>query len=123
MSMTGGNSGVFIGSPYNGKTFSPKVSSSKMQRRLVSMDRWEFLVICRDAAAYKTITAAVQKINGAVNYSWNTAGARAYIARRKIDGIFLETALPGTLNLIQAIRGGNSNRFAVIFGCADESED
>ena len=87
------------------------------------MDRWEFLVICRDAAAYKTITAAVQKINGAVNYSWNTAGARAYIARRKIDGIFLETALPGALDLIQAIRRGNSNRFSVIFGCADESED
>ena len=72
------------------------------------MDRWEFLVICRDAAAYKTITAAVQKVNGAVNYSWNTAGARAYIARRKIDGIFLETALPGALDLIQAIRRGNS---------------
>ena len=87
------------------------------------MDRWEFLVICRDAAVYKTITIVIQKTGGAVHYSWNTAGARPYIARRKIDGIFLETGLPGAHDLMQAIRRGNSNRFAVNFACAEQSED
>lgn len=85
--------------------------------------RLEFLVTCIDIAVYKTITSAIQRIHGAVNYTSTTATARAYVARRKIDGIFLDMALEGAPELVQNIRRGNSNRYAVIFACAGSKQD
>jgi len=89
----------------------------------MDQSRLEFLVTCIDIAVYKTITSAIQRIQGAVNYTSTTATARAYIARRKIDGIFLDMALEGSAELVQTIRRGSSNRYAVIFACAGSSED
>jgi response regulator RpfG family c-di-GMP phosphodiesterase len=80
--------------------------------------QFEFLVVCQDILEYRTITGAIQKINGAVNYTANNSTARAYIARRKIDGIFVDTAVQEALELIQDIRNGSSNRYSVIFACA-----
>lgn len=80
--------------------------------------RWEFLVICSDIAAYKTITRTLAKINPVVDYTSGIATARAFIERRKIDGIFLDMELPGALEMAQSVRQGGSNRFSVIFACA-----
>jgi AmiR/NasT family two-component response regulator len=85
--------------------------------------RLEFLVTCIDIAVYKTITSAIQRIHGAVNYTSTTATARAYIARRKIDGIFLDMALEGAPEMVQNVRRGSSNRYAVIFACAGSKQD
>ncbi|HLJ85435.1 MAG TPA: PilZ domain-containing protein [Candidatus Angelobacter sp.] len=85
--------------------------------------QFEFLVVCGDVSAYRSITGSLQAMNGAVNYTSTAATARAYIQRRKIDGIFLDFNVGGTLELVRMIRQGGSNRFAVIFGCADEMED
>jgi CheY-like chemotaxis protein len=85
--------------------------------------RWEFLVISSDIAAYKTITRTVAKTNPVVDYTSGIATARAFIARRKIDGIFLDMELLGSLDLVQDIRRGGSNRFSVIFACAAQNED
>src|SRR5256885_3507306 len=83
----------------------------------------EFLVVCSDVLEYRTIPAAIQKISGVVNYPSNAATARAYIARRKIDGIFVDTSSEGVTELIYDIRHGNSNRFSVIFACAGAADD
>lgn len=85
--------------------------------------RWEFLVISSDIAAYKTITRTLAKTNPVVDYTSGIATARAFIERRKIDGIFLDMELPGALDLVQAVRQGGSNRFSVIFACAAQGED
>lgn len=85
--------------------------------------RWEFLVISSDIAAYKTITRTLSKINPVVDYTSGIATARAFIERRKIDGIFLDMELPGSLDLVQAIRQGGSNRFSVMFACAAHAQD
>jgi DNA-binding response OmpR family regulator len=85
--------------------------------------RWEFLVICSDIAAYKTITRTLAKTNPVVDYTSGLATARAFIERRKIDGIFLDMELPGALELVQNIRQGGSNRFSVVFACAAPGED
>lgn len=85
--------------------------------------RWEFLVICSDIAAYKTITRTLSKTNPVVDYTSGIATARAFIERRKIDGIFLDMELPGAVDLIQGIRLGGSNRFSVVFACAAPGED
>lgn len=85
--------------------------------------RWEFLVIGSDIAAYKTITRTLTKTNPVVDYTSGIATARAFIERRKIDGIFLDMELAGSLELIRTIRKGGSNRFAVIFACAPPGHD
>ena len=85
--------------------------------------RWEFLVICSDIAAYKTITRTLSKTDPVVDYTSGIATARAFIERRKIDGIFLDMELPGALELVQTIRQGGSNRFSVVFACAKHGED
>lgn len=85
--------------------------------------RWEFLVVCSDIAAYKTITRSLEKINPVVDYTSGIATAKAFIERRKIDGIFLDMELEGALDLVKGLRQGGSNRNSVIFGCVRPGED
>lgn len=85
--------------------------------------RWEFLVICSDIAAYKTITRSLSKINPVVDYTSGVATAKAFIERRKIDGIFLDMELEGAMDLVQSIRQGGSNRNSVIFSCLRPGEE
>lgn len=85
--------------------------------------RWEFLVICSDIAAYKTITRSLGKISPVVDYTSGIATAKAFIERRKIDGIFLDMELEGALDLVQGLRQGGSNRYSVIFACARPGDD
>jgi len=85
--------------------------------------RWEFLVVGSDIGAYKTITRSLTKINPVVDYTSGIATAKAFIERRKIDGIFLDMDLEGALDLVKTIRQGGSNRFSVIFACVRAPED
>lgn len=85
--------------------------------------RWEFLVICSDIAAYKTITRSLGKINPVVDYTSGVATAKAFIERRKIDGIFLDMQLEGALELVQSVRQGGSNRNSVVFACVRPDQD
>lgn len=89
----------------------------------MEQSRWEFLVICSDIAAYKTITRTLAQTNPVVDYTSGVATARAFIERRKIDGMFLDMELPGALDLVKSLRHGGSNRFSVIFACVASGED
>jgi len=77
----------------------------------------EFLVVCNDSLVFKAITEAISAVNGRLNCAANIVSARDYIARRKIDGIVIDMTLPGTLDLIDRVRRGSSNKFSVIFAC------
>jgi DNA-binding response OmpR family regulator len=85
--------------------------------------RWEFLVIGSDIGTYKTITRSLAKINPVVDYTSGIATAKAFIERRKIDGIFLDMELEGALEMVQSIRQAGSNRFTVIFACVRPAEE
>jgi len=85
--------------------------------------RWEFLVIGGDIAAYKTIIRTLANMNPVVDYTSGIATARAFIERRKLDGIFLDMELPGSLELIRSLRNGGSNRSSVVFACVAQGED
>jgi CheY-like chemotaxis protein len=84
---------------------------------------WEFLTACRDARVHTIIAAAIHEFAGAATTTSDAAAAMASIARRKLDGIFIDMGMEGALNLIGSIRRGSSNRFAVVFACAGEHED
>ena len=78
----------------------------------------EFLVVCNDSSqVFHAITEAIRAVKGRLNCASNLASAQDYIARRKIDGIVIDMALPGTLDLIDRVRRGSSNKFSVIFAC------
>jgi DNA-binding NarL/FixJ family response regulator len=84
---------------------------------------WEFLIVCAQTSVHKTLAAAIQAASGDSHHTSDTTAAMAYIARRKLDGIFIDTKLEGALNLVGTIRRGNSNRFAAVFACASEDHD
>jgi CheY-like chemotaxis protein len=88
-----------------------------------SQSPWEFLIVCHDARVHKVLAAAIHASAGTANYTSDTASALAYITRRKLDGIFIDTRTEGALNLVGSIRRGSSNRFAAVFACAAEDED
>lgn len=85
--------------------------------------RFEFLVISGDVAAYRTMSAAIQSVGGGVSYTATAAAAKGYIGRRKIDGLFLDMGLEGAEALVQSLRQGSSNRYAVIFACITPADD
>ena len=85
--------------------------------------RWEFLVVSADQRLSTTLTTSVHEFAGIGRYAADTASAMAYISRRKLDGIFVDLRTDGALALLGTIRRGSSNRFTVVFACADEYED
>src|SRR5215813_11077533 len=89
----------------------------------VSQSPWEFLIVSRDARVETSLTQAIQSSGGAASVASDTAAALAYIAGRKLDGVFLDTRVESALNFLGSIRRGNSNRFAAVFACAGEDED
>jgi hypothetical protein len=88
-----------------------------------SQSPWEFLIVCGLASVHKTLVAAIHAASGESHTTSDTIAAMAYIARRKLDGVFIDTKLDGSANLVGNIRRGNSNRFAVVFACASEDHD
>jgi DNA-binding NarL/FixJ family response regulator len=84
---------------------------------------WEFLIVSNQASVLKALTTAIHAASGESHHTSDTTAAMAYIARRKLDGIFVDTKLEGALNLVGTIRRGNSNRFAAVFACAGEDLD
>lgn len=83
----------------------------------------EFLVVCDDYAVLKAITVSIQKLQGRLNCAPSTVSAQEYIGRRKIDGIIIDMSVPGALDLIRAVRKGNSNKLSIVFACARTPEE
>src|SRR5216684_14065 len=83
----------------------------------------EFLVVCDDYPVLKTITGAIEKLQGRWNCAPGIVSAKDYVARRKIDGIIVDTSVQGALELMRAVRTSSSNKFSVIFACAQTSAE
>ena len=82
----------------------------------------EFLAICSEYAALKTIKSAIQRLGGNLHCAPTLSAAAEFIERRKIDGIILDLALENSLDIVQSVRSGNSNRVAVVFACVEERQ-
>lgn len=84
---------------------------------------WEFLIVSTFEHVHKMLAAAIQDGGGVCHHTTDTTSAMAYIARRKLDGICIDTRIEGAFNLVGSIRRGNSNRFSAVFACAGEEQD
>jgi len=84
---------------------------------------WDFLVVGEDPGLLETLARAVRHAGGEICSASDTAAALAYISRRKLDAIFIDMRVEGSLSLVASIRRGSSNRYTVIFACAGEDQD
>jgi CheY-like chemotaxis protein len=82
----------------------------------------EFLVVCTDSAVFPILAAAIHEVGGRLNCAPTCAKAADYVARRKIDGIILDAAVPGAREFMNLVRRGSSNKFSVLFACLDPDQ-
>jgi ActR/RegA family two-component response regulator len=77
----------------------------------------EFVLLSNDYPTMNAVSRGVKKYGAKFNLVPTTKAARECLSRRKVDGVFVDMAVGGSLELIEAIRAGTSNRKGVIFGC------
>ncbi|HET8924949.1 MAG TPA: PilZ domain-containing protein [Candidatus Acidoferrum sp.] len=77
----------------------------------------EFVLLSDDYATMTAVSGGVKKYGAKFSLVPSVEAARDCLARRKVDGVFVDTAISGAHGLIEAIRKGTSNCKAVIFAC------
>ncbi len=77
----------------------------------------EFVLVSGDYATMNAVSGGVKKYGAKFTLVPTAETALECLNRRKIDGVFIDLAVPGSLELIAAIRKGASNCKAVIFAC------
>src|ERR1700724_1732838 len=96
------------------------MTAGAVQKELQNLD---FLVVCDDYPALRAITKAVRDFNSKLSCAPSPVSAQEYIARRKLDGIIVDLRVPGALELIEAVRRGNSNKFSAVFACVTSAHE
>jgi response regulator RpfG family c-di-GMP phosphodiesterase len=77
----------------------------------------EFLLVSNDYATLTAVSGGMKKYGAKFSLVPTAEAARDYLERKKIDGVFVDMQVSGTLELIEAIRKGASNGKAAIFAC------
>jgi ActR/RegA family two-component response regulator len=77
----------------------------------------EFLLVSNDYATLTTVSGGMKKYGAKFSLVPTAEAARDYLERKKIDGVFVDMQVSGTLGLIEAIRKGASNAKVAIFAC------
>jgi response regulator RpfG family c-di-GMP phosphodiesterase len=77
----------------------------------------EFLLVSNNYKTLTAVTEGMKQLGMRLSFVPSSDSAREYIGRRKVDGVFVDLEVPGSLGLIHAIRTGSSNRMATIFAC------
>lgn len=83
----------------------------------------EFVLVSGDYATLTTLSGGIKKYGAKFIVVPTAEAARDCLNRRKIDGVFVDTAVPGALAIIEGIRKGASNSKVVIFACVKSSRE
>ena len=75
----------------------------------------DFVLVSNDYATLSAVSAGVKRFGATFRLVPTAHAALEVLARRKIDGVFVDLAVPGALDLLSAIRKSSSNARAVIF--------
>ena len=84
---------------------------------MTSPSELEFVLLSNDYATMNAVSGGVKKYGAKFNLVPTPKAARDCLSRRKVDGVFVDMAVGGALQLIESIRAGTSNRKGVIFAC------
>ena len=77
----------------------------------------EFVLLSNNYATMTAVSGGVKKYGAKFSLVPTAEVARDCLSRRKVDGVFVDVAVAGALELMEAIRKGTSNCKAVIFAC------
>jgi hypothetical protein len=83
----------------------------------------EFLLVSTDYKTLSAVNGGLKQCGAVLDFVPTTDSALQFIGRRRIDGIFVDLAVSGALDLILSVREGSSNRHAVIFACAHSATE
>jgi CheY-like chemotaxis protein len=83
----------------------------------------EFVLVSNDYATVTAVSGGVKKYGAKFGLVPSAETARENLARRKVDGIFVDVAVPGSLGLLEAIRKGTANAKSVIFACLQDFKE
>jgi PilZ domain len=84
---------------------------------IASPSELEFVLLSNDYATMTAVSGGVKKFGAKFNLVPTPKAARDCLSRRKVDGVFVDMAVGGALELIESIRTGTSNSKGVIFAC------
>ena len=85
--------------------------------------RLELLLVSNDYATLTTVKTAAARLGAGLACMADSEAGCDYIGRRKIDGILLDLEMPAWQQVLDALRLGTSNRFAVVFACTGNRLD
>jgi len=88
-----------------------------------TLSELEFLLVSNDYATLTAVSGGVKKFDAKFGLVPTSEAARDYLERKKIDGVFVDMKVPGTLEMIEAVRKGSSNGKAAIFACVQTSRE
>jgi response regulator RpfG family c-di-GMP phosphodiesterase len=88
-----------------------------------TLSELEFLLVSNDYATLTAVSGGVKKYESKLGLVPTSEAARDYLERKKIDGVFVDMKVPGTLEMIEAVRKGSSNAKAAIFACVQTSRE
>ncbi len=83
----------------------------------------EFVLVSSDYTAMQAVSKGVKKFGARFTLVPTAHEARECLSRRKMDGVFVDMAVPGALGLMESIRKGTSNSKAVIFACGASAKE
>jgi len=83
----------------------------------------EFLLVSTDYKTLSAVNGGLKQCGAVLDFVPTTDSALQFIGRRRIDGVFVDLAVTGALDLILSIREGSSNRHAVIFACVQSAAE
>jgi len=83
----------------------------------------EFVLVSSDYATMNAVSGGVKKYGAKFILVPTAEAARDCLQRRKIDGVFVDTDVPGALGVMEGIRKGTSNNKAVIFACVTNAKE
>lgn len=83
----------------------------------------EFLLVSNDYATLTAVSGGMKKYGAKFSLVPTAEAARDYLERKKIDGVFVDMKVSGTLELIEAIRKGSSNGKVAIFACVHSARE
>lgn len=88
---------------------------------MTTLSELEFLLVSNDYATLTAVSGGVKRYEARMALVPTAEAARELLGRRKIDGVFVDMAVDGALQLIGAVRKGASNARAAVFACVKTS--
>jgi CheY-like chemotaxis protein len=77
----------------------------------------QLLLVSNDYSTLKILRSACAQLGAGLACMATTDAACDYVSRRKVDGIFLDLEMPDWAHVVDALRLGTSNHYAVVFAC------